>query len=237
MTPRKIFSRLESVIGIDGEPRRLVTAIEFELSTYFGQSAIAAAELAEIHASAVADLILKKAADSEQSGEIITLVVLGEMQDVIAGFCFILPTDAPGLIAAKGRRRGTPDLLLAIQALSFKQFEVFGARVLSTLGATSVTVTPHSGDQGIDFYGRLSVGQFLARPEPFARLAHDVVVSLAGQAKHYESPIGPDVIRELVGALSLARTKTFSQPSDDIFNGLALKPFSPLVMLYSRPEN
>ena len=69
-------------------------------------------------------------------------------------------------------------------------------------------------------------------PSPFLKLAHDVVVLFAGQAKHYpDSSIGPEVVRELVGAVSLARTRTFSRTDLDIFEHLNLKPFSPLVTL------
>jgi hypothetical protein len=69
-------------------------------------------------------------------------------------------------------------------------------------------------------------------PPPFLKLAHDVVVLFAGQAKHYPgAAIGPDVVRELIGAVSLARTGTFSRSDVDIFADLALKPFSPLVIL------
>ena len=37
-------------------------------------------------------------------------------------------------------------------------------------------------------------------------------------------------MRELIGAASLARTKTFSSDETDMFPGLHLKPFSPLVI-------
>jgi hypothetical protein len=116
--------------------------------------------------------------------------------------------------------------------LSFDDFEKFGARVLSEMGAKQTHITPHGGDQGIDFFGQLSLGQFHAIPAPFLKLASDVVIALVGQAKHYPtSSIGPDVVRELIGAVSLARTKTFSRPDVDIFRDLSLKPFSPLVTL------
>jgi hypothetical protein len=100
------------------------------------------------------------------------------------------------------------------------------------MGASFSRITPHRGDQGIDFYGRLSLGQYQLMPSPFVKLAHDVVLLFAGQAKHYPtSTIGPEVLRELIGAVSLVRTKTYSVSEIDIFEGLDLKPFSPLVTL------
>ena len=40
-----------------------------------------------------------------------------------------------------------------------------------------------------------------------------------------------DVVRELIGAVALARTKTYSQDSLELFEGVAIKPFSPLLAL------
>lgn len=104
--------------------------------------------------------------------------------------------------------------------------------MLVEIGASFATITPHSNDQGIDFYGRLSLGQFQDTPTPFLKLAHDVVLLFVGQAKHYPNrALGPDVVRELIGAVSLARTKTFSKDDTNFFPELDLKPFSPLVTL------
>lgn len=67
------------------------------------------------------------------------------------------------------------------------------------------------------------------------RLMHDTRVAIVGQAKHYpDRAIGPSTVRELVGALSLARTRTFSQEGIDLLNDVQLRPFSPvLAMLFS----
>lgn len=69
-------------------------------------------------------------------------------------------------------------------------------------------------------------------------LAHDVEVRFAGQAKHYHNnSVGPSAVRELVGAISLARHKTFSSKTDDFFEDFGLKSFNPLVaLLFSTGE-
>ena len=61
---------------------------------------------------------------------------------------------------------------------------------------------------------------------------------MVGQAKHYPNrSIGPNVVRELVGALSLARTKTFSAVGLNLFEDVQMKPFSPLLaMLFTTGE-
>lgn len=232
MTPTDIVDRLEVVIGLQGEPCKLTASMEIELVGHFGLPAIQASERAEKVSPAVARIIAQRSAKSETDGTVGTLVLLGSTSDIIAGYCHILPTDIANVASAKKQRIQAGTLLKAMRALSFNDFEKFGARVLKEIGASFSHITPHGGDQGIDFYGRLSLGQFQDMPMPFMKLAHDVVLLFAGQAKHYpEKPIGPDIVRELVGAVSLARTKTFSKENLDLFPGLNLKPFSPLVTL------
>jgi restriction endonuclease len=232
MTPAKIVDRLEAVIGIDGAPRRLATAIERELAEHFGLVPIQASEHAERMCAAVGRIIAERVAESEAAGLSAALVVIGTTSDIVAGFCHVLPTDETGVAVAKQHRVQVGELLKAIRALSFGDFEKFCARVLREIGASFARITPHRADQGIDFYGRLSLGQYQAVPLPFLKLAHDVVLLFAGQAKHYPNrAIGPEIVRELIGAVSLARTKTFSAGETDIFDGLELKPFSPLLTM------
>jgi hypothetical protein len=118
-----------------------------------------------------------------------------------------------------------------IQELSFGEFELFGACLLKELGATQVRVTPHSEDQGIDFFGNMSIGDVIGVPPSLYRLAHDIKLQFVGQAKHYPNrPIGPNHLRELVGAISLARYKLFTS-DPEVFSHLELQPFNPIVLL------
>jgi hypothetical protein len=177
-------------------------------------------------------MIAARAVVSERYGTVPTLVMLGSTTDIVAGCCYVFPDDVPAIVAAKRYRLQVEDLLEAIRGLTFSEFESFGARVLAEIGATFWHVTPHSGDQGIDFYGKLSLGEYQGIPIPFAKLAHDVILLFAGQAKHYPNrPLGTDIVRELIGAISLARTRTFSRDDIDMFPGLELKPFAAMVPL------
>jgi hypothetical protein len=232
MTPRQIVDRIEAIIGIDGAPQRLETAIEQLLVDDFGLPPIQASEHAERMYGAVGRIIAERVAICEAAGLSSVLVIIGATSNAVAGFCHILPTDDEGIAAAKQHRMQVQELLEAIRALSFSDFEKFCARVLKEIGASFTCITPHRGDEGIDFYGRLSLGQYQSVPPPFLKLAHDVVLLFAGQAKHYPNrAIKPEILRELIGAVSLARTKTYSAADTDIFEGLELKPFSPLVTL------
>ncbi len=118
-----------------------------------------------------------------------------------------------------------------IQALSYREFESFSACLLKELGATYTEVTSHSEDQGIDFFGTMSIGDALGAPPSLFRLAHDIKLQFVGQAKHYPNrPIGPDKLRELAGAISLARHKIFTK-DPEVFSHLELQPFNPIVLL------
>ena len=232
MTSKALVDRLENAIGAEGRPRRLISAIDEELRSYFGLLPIQASDRAEQIAPAIARIIAERSARLEKTGAVPTLTLLGTASDLVAGFCYVLSADAEEVAAAKQQRLHVGALLDAMRALTFNEFEKFGARVLNAIGAKYSSITPHRGDQGIDFFGHLTLGQLQHLPAPFVRLAHDIGLLFVGQAKHYpNSSLGPEIVRELIGAVSLARTKTFSKPGVDIFRGFDLKPFSPLVTL------
>lgn len=231
MTPKKLVDHLETSIGIDGPPRRIDEAIERALCEQFGLPPIQAAERAEALIDPVRRAIIKREMARQGEGIVAALTVLGGSHDTVAGSCFVLSSDSQEIAGAKRSRLHHVPLLEAMQAMSFSQFEQFGACVLKELGAQRVTVTPHAGDQGIDFFGRLNIGELQGSPVPFFKLAHDVELRFAGQAKHYPNrSIGPSVLREIVGAVILARSKTFSKDID-VFDGLDLRALSPVLPL------
>jgi len=229
--PSAIFARLEAIVSLDAPPQRLRNLIEHELAHHFRLPALRAAEMAERLEGAVAQLIERKQLQSEQLGTLATMALVGSAADTVVGSCHARSSDAPEIARAKARRINTSPLLARIQALSPTEFEVFGAKVLGELGAQKVRVTRQSNDQGIDFYGVLNVGELLKVPAPFFRLSHDLEIRFAGQAKHYpKHAVGTDVVRELIGAISLARFKTYSTETD-LFEDFELKPLNPLVAM------
>lgn len=230
MTVPDVVDQLEILIGLDGAPRRLVDALAETLVTAFAMTEIGAVERAEQIVPVATKVLIERAAKSDKAGTVCALVVLGSSADVVAGSCHVLPTDDAYVAAAKRQRVHVNPMLAAIRALTFDEFEVFGARVLAQLGATDTIVTRRSGDQGIDFYGQISVGALQNKPNGFFKLAHETKLYIAGQAKHYpKTNIPPATVRELIGAISLARTKTYSDQTIDLFEGRTLKPFSPLL--------
>lgn len=239
MKPLEIVKELEAMIGLDGRPVAVTLAIETVLIGSFNVPAIQAAEKAGRYAARVVNGIEERFREHQDQGTISVLCVLGSAQDMVAGSCYVLPGDAQDIQGAKRNRLSAQHLLAAIRALTFDQFEKFGSRVLRELGAQKVRVTPQSNDQGIDFYGVLNLGLLQQVPPAFFKLAHDVEIRFAGQAKHYpDRAVGSAAVRELVGAISLARHKTYSNKlGDDLFEDFGLKPFNPLLaLLFSTGE-
>jgi len=108
---------------------------------------------------------------------------------------------------------------------------MFGSRILKELGAYHAHITPRSDDQGIDFYGILSLGSAFQLPSPFFQLAHDVELRFVGQAKHYpDRPVGPSAVRELVGSISLARHQVFTR-DPEFLEDLGLLALNPLLAM------
>ncbi len=68
-------------------------------------------------------------------------------------------------------------------------------------------------------------------PPAICQLAHNIQLLFAGQAKHYpDNPIGPATVREMIGAISLARYRVYSS-EPDFFEAFKLLPYNPLIAL------
>lgn len=147
------------------------------------------------------------------------------------GSCWVDPIDTQAIAAAKQRRVHVQQILAALRALTPDEFERFGSRILRELGAEQVQVTRRSGDNGVDFYGILSLGGIMQHPPAICQLAHNIQLLFAGQAKQYpNTAIGPATVREMIGAIALARYQVFSS-EPDFFEAFKLLPYNPLLAL------
>lgn len=230
---KKIVDRLEVVIQLDDAPRRLRDVVEAELVGSFSLSAAHAAEKSESLEARIVAIIEQREGECDRAGRIPRLSITGTGSPMVAGACYVFPSDPPHVASLKRHRTSADPLLQRVISLTPDEFERFGAKVLKELGAQKAVVTRQSNDQGIDFYGVMNIGRLTAAPEKFLRLAHDLELRFAGQAKHYPAnPLGTNVVRELAGAVSLARHKTFSNDrGDDLFEELELLPLNPLVAM------
>ena len=158
MTPKRITDALEKAFGYSGSVRQLRDAIEDVLLTRFGQPVTTSAELSEGLCHKVAEEIEARALVAEKLGTI-TVISLRNHREAVHGSLLMFPDDDPSTVSVKISRLQSRRIFLAIQSLSFYEFERFGRAVLRELGCPSPMVTKRSGDQGIDFYGEVSIGQ------------------------------------------------------------------------------
>jgi len=80
-------------------------------------------------------------------------------------------------------------LVELLRSMTDKGFEELCARLLRHIGFENVKVTGQRGDQGIDGEGYLLINRFVRTKVMF-------------QCKRYEGSVGPDKVREFVGAIS-----------------------------------
>lgn len=148
----------------------------------------------------------------------------------IQGPYFDEPRDPEVIKTAKLARAQASQILTALHSLTFTEFECLCASVLKELGASQVVRTPHSEDQGIDFYGKLNLGQ-LVPDFPFLRLEDSISVWLIGQAKHYPSrSVKVSDVRELAGSILLARHQEYTVK--DIYPDLRARSCDPVLGLF-----
>lgn len=233
MTPKAVVDAIEAQLQLVGEPRQLRDAIERVLLDA-GTSAAGAAEETDRLVKKVAREISRRFDGARQMGNVAVLQLRGSNDDIVHGSSYIFSDDAELVKKIKLSRACVVDIYEQVRKLDFSEFEQFGRCVLKELGCRDPKVTQHAGDQGIDFYGDLTVGSLLGAHEGILKLMHETRVVIVGQAKHYpdpKKPIGPSTVRELVGALSLSRTATYSKDEIDLLDDVQLRPFTPVLAL------
>jgi hypothetical protein len=149
----------------------------------------------------------------------------------IQGACFIEPRDPPEVEKQKRLRFRWHDYYQYLCQLNPDFFELLCARILTLIGVPKPHLTPYRADQGIDFFGKMSIGDLTGHGPLFPVSESNLVVWLVGQAKHYlHNKVSTPDIRELVGSAVLGRSGTYSK--DTILHGLNIRSCDPVVMLF-----
>lgn len=148
---------------------------------------------------------------------------------MIQGAALELPSDSQADVAWKRRRARLADYAAALRGLSPQDFEALCAGILELIGVADPTCTPYVADQGIDFYGKLPLERWVLPEDLSPTLQKQMSMWLIGQAKHVGgSPVGTSTIRELVGAVQLARSRAFSG-TRTTFGDLEVRPCDAVV--------
>jgi restriction endonuclease Mrr len=150
---------------------------------------------------------------------------------MIQGACFVEPCDSDDVKNQKRKRLHWQEYHAALRELTPRQFEILCVRILGLLGVTEPQLTQYQGDQGIDFFGRLSIGDLVGHGPAFPILETRLIVWMIGQAKHYrDTKVATPDIRELVGATTLGRARAFAQ--ENMYQNLRIRVCDPVVMLF-----
>ena len=191
-----------------------------------------AMELAEKLYTRVLNRLRKRAAEHSTYGRLTLYDFNSVSEDHIQGSCFVEPNDSPREAKAKRVRSNCVSYSNTFGELTDSQFETLCARILTLWNVEEAYCTQSSGDQGIDFFGKVPFGE-IAKPSPIASGAEkQMKVWLVGQAKNYRaSQVSTKDIRELVGSVSLARSKTYSGSRDPL-SRLQVRVCDPVIFLF-----
>jgi hypothetical protein len=152
---------------------------------------------------------------------------------MVQGSAFIeVGVDTPDVQDAKRRRSAFAAYVTAVEGISPADFEAMCRGMLAALGVEKPVVTPHSADEGIDFYGRLKLEGNLKIVHALPGIYRRLSVWMVGQAKHYQAMQGgtPD-IRAVVGAIDLARGRAFGSATGK-YPDLDIRVCDPVFYLF-----
>lgn len=196
---------------LDAPPIPLVEIIEeIVLRHGIADSKAEARELAETWHDATFKRLIKEANELASMGRPVQIDFNSSSVYMIQGACFPEQAESIQVKEAKLRRLSSTKLSEAFEGISADDFEILCGRVLELFGVQNPTVTRRTADEGIDFYGLLHLENVLFPDDLRPTVQRQLKIWLVGQAKHYiKTQSGTSEIRELVGALTLARAGAF----------------------------
>jgi restriction endonuclease Mrr len=218
---------------LDAAPQQavvLITAICLS-EGWFNEASIAR-EKAEQWESGYLTILRRELSSANRQSRPTRFVFNSSSTDMIQGACFIEPLDSPDIVTAKQSRLNYLVHLGWLHDLDPTDFEVACRGILRLMGASDARVTRQSGDQGIDFFGKLHLEGRLERAYVLGSLDKNLSIWLVGQAKRYKSvKVATPDLRELVGSVQLARTSTYAGTGGGL-EDLKIRPCDPVFYLF-----
>ena len=231
--PALIADLICEELPLDHKPTKLARLIEQVIKEHFPElDPIEKASEWEIQ---VGSRLLKHINAAEERGIQPKIAFNSSSSYMVQGACFIEGTDSPEIEEQKKKRLGWKHYYETLQELSPHEFELLCGEVLKLIGAKEVKLTKQTKDEGIDFYGRLSVVDLIKpssvfRFRPFESFLE---IWLIGQAKRYKSvKLATPDLRELVGSVQLASARAFAALDPDKYPDLQIRVADPVFMLF-----
>jgi len=191
-----------------------------------------AREFAERHKRGVLQRLRGELDELNRLGRFCAFAFNSSSPDHIQGSSFIEPKDQEALKRLKQLRARFTSYQWCLEKLSPREFEALCSGLLSLFGVSSPVLTKATGDEGIDFYGKLPVGGMLKPNGKFPGVETQMAIWMIGQAKHYiEAQVSTPDIRELVGSVVLARGGAFST-AEAPYADLNIRVCDPVFFLF-----
>ena len=206
------FNMVHGRIRVSSPPQRVLDILtEICLSEGWCPDRSEAREMAEGWQDQVCALIRNEINELRKLGRFVHYDFNASSSYMLQGAAYIAETDTADVRQEKERLMELDEYFAAISEVSPRLFEALCTGILSELGVPDPVLTPYSGDEGIDFYGRMTLDKLLAPDALYPGVESQFSVWMIGQAKHHQKgAISTFHIRELVGAVELAKRGAFS---------------------------
>lgn len=162
--------------------------------------------------------------DPERRGRPTRFEFNSSNEDLIQGACYVEDGHSQQLREGKGRREHMDTYLAYVRSLTGRQFEGVCRGVLDLLGCENPVVTPRGNDQGIDFHGRMEMRGRLNMQYVQTAVDEAMHSYIVGQAKQIAGNVGTSEIRDLVGAVEIARLG-ISADEGQALRDLGMRPY------------
>lgn len=195
---------------LDASPRPLVEVItEIVFAKNWETTQATARVKAESWKGKVLTYLQTEISKLEEVGRPSRITFNSSSNYMIQGACFVEPRDSSDVCEKKARRLRSVQYYSTLQNLTANQFEDLGGKLINLLGVQDPQVSRRSADEGIDFYGKLSLESMFFPHDLSPTIQKQLCVWIVGQAKHYTIPVGTHIVRELAGSVLLGRSQTF----------------------------
>lgn len=231
--PKQIAEEILTTISLDEPPRALDEVIQ-EVVTRLVDKNADANDLATRWHKQIREYIRAHWDECFENGRQPRIAFNSSSDYMIQGPCYIEPgIDSESIKEQKRQRLHWLNYYEALKDLTAREFEILCKRTLALLGVTDPYLTRYTGDEGIDFFGRLSLGDLLGHGPLYPRFESSLEVWLLGQAKHYKKiKVATPDLRELVGAVNLGRAHIFGGSDEEKYRDLRIRVCDPVFMLF-----
>lgn len=231
--PALITDIIYEELPLDSMPIKLTRVIEHVILDHFPD--LDPFEKASEWEAAIRSRLLSYIKTTEERGVQSQIAFNSSSSYMIEGACFIEGTDSAEVVEQKKRRLRWKDYYETLQELSPSEFELLCREILKLIGARNIRLTKQTRDEGIDFYGRLSVADLIEPSSVFRFRSFEsfLEIWLVGQAKHYRAmKVATPDLRELVGSVRLASARAFADLDPDKYPDLWIRVADPVFMLF-----